>query len=348
VTFAALASVSAWLSYPSIFISGGACMWLLSARTTEVRGPRWGHVLTTGAPIVLSFLAMYLLAGSAQRAAAPASYWSAGFPPLSEPWRVPGWLLDVHTGMMMAYPNGGHSGGSSVSFVLAVIGGIVLWRTRRRVLLLLLSPVPLMLVAAALHAYPYGASARVTQHFAPAACLLIGTGLLCVLRKVVGARRAVRAIPIAVLPFLVVAIAGIARDVARPYHSKADAIVRETIAGLSLASMPGDRWVLYAGRDDSGPAPRYSRFVGMGGRIHFQILSQAPGPVLWGPDPSRVPAAAGRTWLIAYGNRVFEPERSDWETYVQEWSVALGEVAERERYELPDAEWIEVVRLGGT
>jgi hypothetical protein len=345
--FAALASVSAWLSYPSIFVSGGACVWLLTVRWSEGRAPRWGRVLGAGALIGTSFLAMYLLAGSGQRAAAPASYWSAGFPPMAEPWKIPIWLLDVHTGMMMAYPNGGHSGGSVISFALAVIGGVVLWRTRRPALLLLLSPVPLMLFAAALQKYPYGASARVAQHIAPAACLLIGTGIVCVLRKLLGARRTVRAIPVAVLPFLFVAIAGIVRDVARPYHSKADAIVRETIGQLRLDSEPGDRWVVFASLDGRGPAPRYSRFVGMGGRIHFQILSQAPGPVLWGPDPAGVPAAdGGRTWLIAYGNRVFEPERAKWEAYVWEFSKVLGEPVVPERHDLPDAEWIEVIRVG--
>lgn len=345
--FAAAAAVSAWLSYPSIFISGGACLWLVMDGSGAGGRRRWGPVLAAGAVIVASFLAMYVLAGSGQRATAPASYWSAGFPPMSEPWKIPLWALDVHTGMMMAYPNGGHSGGSTVSFLLAVAGGAVMWRTRRAALLLLLSPLPLMFLAAALQKYPYGASARVAQHVAPAACLLIGTGIVCVLRKVLGARRTVRAIPLAVLPFLVVVIAGIARDVARPYHSEADVIVREVISELSQRSEPGDRWLVYASRDDRGRAPRYSAFVGMGGRIHFQILSHAPGPVLWAPAPSSVaPGLGGRTWLIAYGNRVFKPDRARWEAYVREMSKSLGEAAQLERHDLPDREWIEVARFG--
>jgi len=346
VAFGALAAVSAWLSYPSIFVSGGACLWLLmDVSGGDGRRP-WGQTLAVGAVIVASFLAMYALAGSGQRATAPASYWSAGFPPISEPWKIPLWALDVHTGMMMAYPNGGHSGGSTVSFLLAVAGGAVLWRTRRAALLLLLSPLPLMFLAAALQKYPYGASARVAQHVAPAACLLIGTGIVCVLRKVLGARRTVRAIPLAVLPFLVVAMAGIVRDVVRPYHSEADVIVRDVISELSRRSAPGDRWLVYASRDDSGRAPRYSAFVGMGGRIHFQILSHAPGPVLWAPAPSSIaPELGGRTWLIAHGNRVFEPDRARWEAYVREVSESVGEAAVVERHDLPDREWIEVVRF---
>jgi hypothetical protein len=348
VGFAILASVAAWLSYPSIFVSGGACLWLVMVTYGGAGRRQWAPVLVVGALIAASFLAMYVLAGSGQRASGPTSYWSAGFPPMSEPWKIPLWALDVHTGMMMAYPNGGHSGGSTVSFLLAVVGGVVLWRRRRPVLLLLLSPLPLMFLAAALQKYPYGASARVAQHVAPAACLLIGTGVVCVLRRVLGSRRTIRAIPIAVLPFLVVAIVGIGRDFVRPYHSQADVMVRDVISEVSEASEPGDRWLVFASRDGSGVAPLYSKFAGMGGRIHFQLLSHAPGPILWAPDPSTLADDnAGRTWVIAYGNRVFEPDRADWEAYVTRLSDALGASPEVVRYDLPDAEWIEVVRIGG-
>ncbi len=354
--FAVLAALSAWLSYPSIFVSGGACLWLLAYGSGDRRPRRWGHVLAAAVLIGGSFLAMYALAGSAQRAVAPASYWSAGFPPMSEPWRIPLWALDVHTGMMMAYPNGGHSGGSAVSFLLAVAGGLVLWRSRRPVLLLLLSPLPLMFLGAALEQYPYGASARVAQHIAPAACMLIGTGIVCTLRKVLGARRAIRALPIAVLPFLAVVLGGIVRDVARPYHSRADVQARDAIAQVRRASEPGGLWLVFASRDRDARAPFYANYVGMGGRLHFQILSQAPGPVLWGVDPATMASAveataadkqSGPTWLIAYGNRVFEPDRDDLAVYVRQMAEVLGEPGVVERHDLPDGEWIEVVRLGG-
>jgi hypothetical protein len=346
VAFAALASAAAWLSYPSIFVSGGACLWLLSTRRDRGTPHRWVAVLAAGASIAASFLAMYLLAGSGQRAAAPAAYWNAGFPPMAEPWLIPLWALDVHTGMMLAYPNGGHSGGSTVSFLLAVAGGVVLWRVRRPALLLLLSPLPLMFVAAALRAYPYGASARVAQHVAPAACLLIGTGIVCVLRRLLGPRRTVRALPIAILPFLAVALTGIGRDIVRPYHSQADEIVRELFRDLASGSESTDRWVMYASRDTNGPAPRYSAFVGMGGRIHFQVLRHAPGAVEWAPDPATLsPGAEGSTYLIAYGNRVFEPDRGQLKSYVRGMARALGPASSVERQELPDGEWIEVLEF---
>jgi hypothetical protein len=164
---------------------------------------------------------------------------------------------------------------------------------------------------------------------------------------VFGERRTIRVVPIAILPFLVVVIAGIARDVVRPYHSEADVIVREVFSDLSRRSVPGDRWLVYASRDDSGFAPRYSAFVGMGGRIDFQIRNHAPGPVLWAPDPASVTAdAGGRTWLIAYGNRVFEPDPANLEAYVAHLAETLRTSPALERHELADGEWIDLIELG--
>jgi hypothetical protein len=346
--FAAVASVSVWFSYPSVFVSGGACLWLLAYGSDRGARRRWGAVLVVGALISASFAAMYALAGSGQQAVAPASYWKAGFPPISAPWRIPLWALKIHTGMMLAYPNGGHAGGSTVSFLLAVAGGVVMWRNRRPLLFLLLSPLPLMFVAAALEKYPYGASARVSQHVAPAAIMLIGTGLVCVLRKVLGARRTIRFLPIAVLPFLAVVVGGIVRDIVHPYRSQGALGARAVIEQLSEQSRPEDRWVVYASRDRGTQVPYFGKFKGSGGRIHFQILSQAPVPVLWGPGPARIAELAGhRTWLIAYGNPVLEPGREELDAYARQLATILGEAVTVRRHALSGREWIEVVRFGG-
>jgi hypothetical protein len=207
-----------------------------------------------------------------------------------------------------------------------------------------------MFLAAALEKYPYGASARVAQHVAPAACMLIGTGIVCALREILGARRAIRVLPIAVLPFLAVVLGGLVRDVARPYHSRADAQARDVIELLRRESEPDGSWLVFASHERNARAPFYSKYVGMGGRLHFQILSQAPATVLWGPDPAAMESVgyeAGPTWMIAYGNRVFEPDRDDLDAYVREVAEVLGEPGVVERHDLPDGEWIEVVRFEG-
>jgi hypothetical protein len=348
IAFAALSAASVWLSYPSVFVATGACGFLLLYPPTGQESRRIGAVALVSILLAASFVAMYALVGSGQRAAAPASYWSAGFPPMSEPWLLPLWALDVHTGMMLAYPNGGHSGGSAVSFLLAVVGAVLLWRNRRPALALLLSPLPLMFLAAALQQYPYGASARVAQHVAPAACMLIGTGVVCTLRKVMGPRRAIRALPFAVLPFLAVVVGGLVRDVAYPYHSLADGMAREAIAELSRETAEGDRWAVFASRERGREVPYFSRFVGMGGRIHFQILSQAPVAVQWGPNPEEIAESdESLTWLIAYGNRVYEPAREELDAYLHRLTPAVETAPLVRRHELPDGEWIEIYAIGG-
>jgi len=345
--FATLGAAGAWLSYPSVFVSGGACAWLWLSGSAADGSRRRSAALASGTVILASFAAMYGLVGLGQRMAAPANYWVAGFPPVSEPWRLPLWALDVHTGMMLAYPNGGHAGGSTASFLLALAGGVFLWRTRRPALLLLLSPLPLMFVAAAFRAYPYGASARVAQHVAPAACLLIGSGLLCTLRSTLGPRRAARAVPVVVVLLLVVPVAGMGVDVARPHYSRADAEVRELLSEMAQSAEPGEHWVEWASKGREGPAPPYARFAGMGGRIHFQLLRYAPGPLVWAPVPDSIGryATEGPIRIIAYGNRVFEPDSAAREEYLRAAASSIEARIELERHELPDGEWIEITLL---
>ena len=55
-------------------------------------------------------------------------YWRAAIPPLSNPVRLPVWLLEVHTSELLAWPVGGARGASVCTAVLAAIG---LWLLRR-------------------------------------------------------------------------------------------------------------------------------------------------------------------------------------------------------------------------
>jgi hypothetical protein len=340
-----IGAIAVWFSYPSVLVSGGAFLFLLGS-VVRRRSERLLPLLAGSILLVTSFAAMYAIVGAGQSARAPVSYWNGSFPPVSRPWLLPVWALDMHTGMMFAYPNGGHSGGSIVTFGLVVAGTSVLWRTRRSLLWLLLSPFPLMFVAAALHRYPYGGSARVAQHIAPAVCLLAGVGLVCVLRKVLGGRRTVRGLRIAVLPFLVVVVAGMVRDVARPYHSEADAMVRDVITELAEGSADGDQWIVYGSLDPGPWAPHFVRFVGMGGRLRYQVRYRVPGPLAWAPAPDEaVRAASGRTWVIAYGNRVYEHPRDVFEQYLGALSEPVGTARLVRRHDLPAREWIEVYEL---
>src|SRR5262249_40979858 len=161
-----------------VFPAGGVAM-LLGARAVR-RGSRRAAVLwlAYGALLVTSWAVMYVhFAGPQARTAAfltELETWRDAFPPVSQPRRLPGWLSEVHTGMMLAYPQGGHHFGSTLTTLLVIAGCVRMARRRARrpLLLLLLGPLALALVAAALRRYPYGTSTRIMLYMAPAFCLL--------------------------------------------------------------------------------------------------------------------------------------------------------------------------------
>src|SRR5207302_608085 len=88
---------------------------------------------------------------------------------------------------------------------------------------LLLAPLPVALVAAALHGYPYGTSTRVMLYMAPAFCLLMGEGIMAVLRLRHRTRRGpiVAAGLLAIVPLICMAF-----DLASPYKVYEDAAHR--------------------------------------------------------------------------------------------------------------------------
>src|SRR5262249_8731313 len=109
-------------------------------------------------------------------------YWRDGFPP-SDLWSVPAWFVTISSGRLMAFPIGDANGGSTLTLLPFRAAAWALVRRRRRQLRgLCLVPFALNLVAAALHRYPYAGCCRLSQHLAPAICLLAGTGLARVLR----------------------------------------------------------------------------------------------------------------------------------------------------------------------
>jgi hypothetical protein len=105
-------------------------------------------------------------------------YWRETFPPLAQPWKLPLWFMEIHSSGMLGYPVGGPNWGSLVPFLLCLAGvAILAWRRQGFLLALLLSPLGLNFVAAAMHRYPYGGHQRMTLFMAPAFCLLIGVGI---------------------------------------------------------------------------------------------------------------------------------------------------------------------------
>jgi len=120
-----------------------------------------------------SFTLLSLGPVRAQRCAEMVSCWDQQFPHWERPHTVPSWVV-FSTLDVLRYcckPLGQLLG------IFALVGAIVLWRTGRRALVVLLTaPLGLALIAAGMHAYPYG-GVRVEVFTAPALVLLIAAGV---------------------------------------------------------------------------------------------------------------------------------------------------------------------------
>lgn len=249
--FAALGGLAfvafAW-SFPSVFVAGGAVLFLLvdAARSGgPQRWPRAAGALAIGVLLVSGFGLVYALHASRSGPGDVAwlqAYWARSFPPLEAPWRIPGWLLGMLTGELLAHPVGGRDGGGTATFLLVLLGLGAAWRgglvrdgdpgASRRRLVLLLAPFVLALAAAALERYPFGAPTRTQLHLAPAACLLAGVGLAALLEGLArrfddttAGRR--RGLVISSCVLIAVPVVGALRDVASPAKNPTDALLRD-------------------------------------------------------------------------------------------------------------------------
>lgn len=284
-----LAPVAIWFSYPAVFVAGGVGV-VLALKYIRASSRRILAALSVyGLLLAGSFLAMYMLVGRSQARNIPAwmrDYWSDAFPPILQPWRLPIWLLDIHTGVMLAYPAGGSHGASTLIFLCVVAGAVTLYRTRRGLIVLLLSPLPLAFVAAAFHRYPYGDAIRTSLYMAPAFCLLAGAGLETILKTVLPPRSASRGIRVAAATLAVIAVVGIAIDVAQPYKTLEDAETRRVVRLVTDLVPPGDELFVVAGREEP--------------RFHFYLSRFARGPINWDPNPVEY-AGAARSRLVLIG-----------------------------------------------
>jgi hypothetical protein len=303
------AAVGVWMSYTAVFPVASVGL-LLLAKVARTRSP-W--LMARGmAFALLSGLSWGVMAATFATTQARASdwlpdlaTWKDAFPPLSEPWRIPWWLFEIHTGNMLAYPHGGNHFVSLATFLLVVVGGVAIWRRppRRALLWLFLGPLPVALVAASLRRYPYGTSARVMLYMAPAFCLLAAEGVVALFRAWGGLRRG----PVAVAGVLALLPIGFtARDVYTPYTRWDDVVCRQQVRALKERVEPGDRWVVFDGATSlprDYPGMMLSRWVQRAAEFRVNALSLSPVPTLWEPDPSAVavePLSSGRTWLIVH------------------------------------------------
>jgi hypothetical protein len=220
------------VSHPAVFVAGGLSLALLPV----VVASRKRSLLTAFAiynlTLLGAFVALYLGVTSAQSEAVRWSYrwgyWRAAFPPWDQPWKLPLWLIETHTGNMLAYPAGDRNGASTATFVFFITGIAVLWRHGRRTsLLLLVSPFAMGLLAAILGQYPYGGATRITLYQAPSICILSGLGIAAVICSLSSEPRQRRCVGLAVGALAVLGLGFAGRDLLQPYRAKEDVVTQQ-------------------------------------------------------------------------------------------------------------------------
>jgi hypothetical protein len=235
VLLAAAVPLAVAASYPAAFTAGAVSFAFLPAVWRRRDPKTWLLYGLFNLLAGVTFGGLFLGIGQAQHASMTTScqgYWDAWFPP-PDCRELPGWLLRVHAGNLLAYPVGGRDGGSAMTLLLCLAGLASLTRRRRALLLLFLTPFILTFAAAVAGKYPYGGSARIAQHLAPSVCLLAGAGgatLLGRLCRAGGRRQQGRRVLLSLL--VAIGALGLFRDAWKPYKTKEDERARQFIRSV--------------------------------------------------------------------------------------------------------------------
>jgi hypothetical protein len=283
-------------SYPAVFVAGAVSLALLQAVWRNRSAGVVSLYLAYNALMLATFLGCFLLVGREQMDPATGSvyqsmlnYWADGFPPPGA-WPFVRWFVAINTGRLMAYPVGDSNGGSALTALLFLVGAWRLWKDGRGALLVLcLAPFALNLVAAFLHRYPYGGCCRLSQHLAPAVCLLAGGGAASLVERFARTPLARSRATFAVCGLL--GLCGVAQwfiDAARPYREEEALWTRKVGDEVMALAKPNDRVVV-------APEP-----VGDWALLQWQLLRRGR-PIAWngGADWDHLDADGGRLWLLS-------------------------------------------------
>ncbi len=245
------------LSYPSVFVLAAAGLTLIPGAWSDRRPATKllfaGWVVSAAAVFVF----LFFVADAAQfrgQGGFRNLFWQDAFPP-AHPVKLLLWLVSVHTGAMLGYPAGGNDGGSTLTFLLCVLGVFALRKSSRPGLLpMCLLPFGFTLLASALHLYPYG-NPRVAQHLVAPICLLAGAGAGAALRFRSSPPEAVRRRALPVFAALgLLASVGMAVDVVQPYRGKSDVNLRAVARSIAAVAQPGDRVIVVSIEEEPPPA----------------------------------------------------------------------------------------------
>jgi len=319
---AGLVPMALGASYPSVFMAGAVSLVLLKTVWERREFKTWMMFALSNLAMGISFLIFYRTAGLEQFDSTGGTanwYWSEWFPP-SRPAPLIRWLASVHTGNMMAYPAGGSGGASSLTLIFCLLG---IWQLRKdlSIFLLCLLPFGWTFLAAAMHHYPYGGSARAAQHLAPAICLLAGSGMAALIDRFAKSENARRRSFVGISLVLgIIGAAGMVRDWKRPYKTPADAQLRDLVVGITRYAKPHDQIVVMDSPEEVASPfvwylGRLKDRVAWRGEIDWERFNDSPPHDLWclylTRDLSRRDAvmsalAPARHPLVLAGHQEFE------------------------------------------
>jgi hypothetical protein len=257
IALAVATPIAVFSSYPSVFVAGGVSLVLLPQMRTASWSQRGWYGLFN-IVLLASFVVHYNMVGHPQVDAAEAqrtrdflrTYWKDAFPP-DDFLHWPIWLVRVFTGNMLAYPIGANHGGSSLTFLLVLLGSVSLWRNGQRSLLALCwLPFGLNFIAAILNKYPFGDSARITLHLAPFICILMAHGVAQLLDWIPSPALRSRVHLALHLLLLGCGVAGIVRDVVTPFKTEHDRDVRQLAYDIGKQVVPNEAVLLSHRRDE--------------------------------------------------------------------------------------------------
>jgi hypothetical protein len=283
-------------SYPAAFVAGAVSVALLPAVWRNRSAGVVALYLAYNVLMTVTFLGCFLLIGREQLDPAAGSvyramleYWADGFPP-SRPWPLLRWFVAINTGRLMAYPAGDSNGGSALTTLLFLVGAWRFWKDgRRAVLVLCLVPFALNLFAAVLHRYPYGGCCRLSQHLAPAVCLLAGCGAAALVERFARTPVARARATFGVCGLL--ALCGAAQpfiDAAHPYREEEALWCRKVSDEVIGLAAPNDRVVVV------------TEPIGDWALLRWQLMRRGR-QISWngGVDWERLNAEGGRLWLVS-------------------------------------------------
>ena len=276
----------------AVFVAGGVSLYLLPVAWAHPN--RWARILFVAFNVLMvgTFAANYWLHIHGQLEEQGhaletfmRNYWDDGFPKW-DPIGFVKWAALIHTGRLFAYPVGDANGGSVVSFLVFLVGIVAAWRSKSRsILVLVLAPFALNFLAAAMGKYPYGGCCRLSQHLAPAICLMLGIALASLIERFSRTpEKWVRNVVITGVVFTIIGVWQMGVDLASPNRDKISTWARELHRELERHIRPGDRILVVSPR------------LWMDNTTEWQ-LCRFGDRLTWG-IPDDLAADAPRVWIV--------------------------------------------------